>query len=109
MGKGEGRLWSEEEVGGLRKELVHRHTQVFGDVKAEDANRVLKNWEALKVEEKSKRAEADGRKPETLLSGVSAEMPALLEANKISSKAAHVGFDWPDTTGIFEKLTEATH
>jgi len=109
MAKEEGRFSIDDVLDALSNKLINRHPHVFGDVKADDAHQVLKNWEALKVEEKRQRAEADGRKAETLLGGVSAKMPALLEANKISSKAAHVGFDWPDTTGIFEKLTEETH
>ncbi|HET7873164.1 MAG TPA: MazG nucleotide pyrophosphohydrolase domain-containing protein, partial [Terriglobales bacterium] len=46
--------------------------------------------------------------PETYLSGVSSKMPALMEAGKISSRAAHVGFDWPNIEGLFEKLGEET-
>jgi nucleoside triphosphate diphosphatase len=44
-----------------------------------------------------------------LLDDVSTKMPALMEAQKISSKAAHVGFDWPTIAGLFEKLEEETH
>jgi uncharacterized protein YabN with tetrapyrrole methylase and pyrophosphatase domain len=72
----------------------------------------LKNWEALKVEEKRKslqnRGEALQTEPDLLLDGVSSKMPALQEAHKISSKAAHVGFDWPAIQGLFEKLSEET-
>jgi tetrapyrrole methylase family protein/MazG family protein/ATP diphosphatase len=45
-------------------------------------------------------------KPESVLAGVSSAMPALLEAHKLSSRAAHVGFDWPEVGGLFEKLEE---
>jgi uncharacterized protein YabN with tetrapyrrole methylase and pyrophosphatase domain len=48
-------------------------------------------------------------KPELLLEGVSSKMPSLQEAHKISSRAAHVGFDWPQVQGLFEKLSEETH
>ena len=98
----------------LSNKLVDRHPHVFGDVTAETSAEVLRNWEALKAEEKRKRREAGGgkiareHKPESALAGVSAAMPALLEAHKLSSRAAHVGFDWPEVAGLFEKLEEET-
>ena len=46
--------------------------------------------------------------PESALAGVSTAMPALMEAYKLSSRAAHVGFDWPNMDGLFEKLQEET-
>ncbi len=98
----------------LSNKLIGRHPHVFGDVKAEDAAQVLKNWEALKKEEKQRKAAANGQKPiqeqeAGLLDAVSRKMPSLMEAQKISSKAAHIGFDWPDVEGIFEKLAEETN
>jgi MazG family protein len=99
----------------LSNKLVDRHPHVFGSVKAETSSDVLRNWEALKAEEKKKRLEAGGGKtaetgdqPESVLAGVSHAMPALLEAHKLSSRAAHVGFDWPNIAGLFEKLREET-
>ena len=99
----------------LSRKLVDRHPHVFGDVKAETSSDVLRNWEALKAEEKKKRLEEGGGKsakagdnPESALAGVSPTMPALLEGHKLSSRAAHVGFDWPNIQGLFEKLREET-
>jgi MazG family protein len=97
----------------LSNKLIARHPHVFGDVKADDAHTVLKNWEALKTQEKDQKRraqDASGEEPQQqpLLEGVSRKMPALLEAHKISSKAAHVGFDWPEIQGLFEKLREET-
>ena len=99
----------------LAGKLVDRHPHVFGDVKAETARDVLRNWEGLKAEEKKKRLAAGGGKsveadgpPESVLAGVSPAMPALLEAHKLSSRAAHVGFDWPEIQGLFAKLEEET-
>ena len=99
----------------LSKKLVDRHPHVFGDVKAETSSDVLRTWEALKAEMKKKRLEAGGGKqakaedkPESVLAGVSSAMPALLEAHKLSSRAAHVGFDWPNVDGLFDKLHEET-
>ncbi len=96
----------------LSDKLVRRHPHVFGDVTAETSADVLRNWEAIKAEEKKRRLEAGGGKSakteagESVLAGVSAAMPALLEAHKLSSRAAHVGFDWPEIGGLFEKLEE---
>ena len=109
----EGKRFSIDDVlDRLSTKLVDRHPHVFGDVTAETSAEVLRNWEALKAEEKKKRLEAGGGKsatsdsPESVLAGVSSAMPALLEAHKLSSRAAHVGFDWPEIAGLFEKLEE---
>src|SRR6478752_7979336 len=104
----EERLFSIDDVlDALSNKLISRHPHVFGDVKANDSAQVLKNWEALKLQEKRKNLHTEGQPsppPEPLLSGVSSKMPALQEAHKISSKAAHVGFDWPAMQGLLEKL-----
>jgi MazG family protein len=99
----------------LANKLVDRHPHVFGEVKAETSADVLRNWEVLKAEEKKKRLDAGGgkqakddEKAGSVLAGVSSAMPALLEAHKLSSRAAHVGFDWPDMDGLFDKLHEET-
>jgi len=93
----------------LSNKLVDRHPHVFGDVKAETSSDVLRNWEALKAEEKKKRKVAlKGEELDSVLAGVSHAMPALLEAHKLTSRAAQVGFDWPDIEGIFNKLREET-
>jgi nucleoside triphosphate diphosphatase len=104
----------------LSDKLVRRHPHVFGDVEAETSREVLKNWEAIKVQERAQKsatskslAPAGSDNSETapepakpLLASVSSAMPALLEGLKLSNKAAHVGFDWPSIQGIFEKLQE---
>jgi MazG family protein len=99
----------------LSSKLIDRHPHVFGSVKADTSADVLRNWEALKAEEKKKRLAAGGGKrakdkenPESVLAGVSSAIPGLLEAFKLSSRAAHVGFEWPNIEGIFDKLHEET-
>ena len=96
----------------LSSKLVDRHPHVFGDVKADTPHEVLRNWQALKAEEKKKREGADSRRaadhPESVLAGISSAMPSLMEAYKISSRVAHVGFDWPNIEGLFDKLSEET-
>jgi len=115
MAQEEGRFSIDDVLERLSSKLVHRHPHVFGDVKAETSAEVLRNWEAIKAEEKKKRLEAGGgkttkeeAKPESVLAGVSSAIPALLEAYKLSSRAAHVGFDWPNVEGLFDKLSEET-
>lgn len=97
----------------LSQKLIDRHPHVFGDVEAKTSADVLRNWEALKAEEKKKRLEAGGGKSakaaedkQSVLAGVSSAIPALLEAFKLSSRAAHVGFDWPNIESLLEKLHE---
>ena len=95
----------------LSNKLVDRHPHVFGDVKADTPAEVLRNWQALKAEEKKKREGEDSKAathPESVLGGVSSAMPSLMEAYKISSRVAHVGFDWPNIEGLFDKLSEET-
>src|SRR6266568_7741800 len=112
MAQEESRFSIDDVLDRLSSKLVDRHPHVFGDVTAEPSADVLRNWEALKAEEKKKRLEAGGGKAakgeaaESVLAGVSSAMPALLEAHKLSSRAAHVGFDWPEMAGLFEKLEE---
>lgn len=112
MASEENRFSIDDVLDRLSKKLIDRHPHVFGNVTAETSGDVLRNWEALKAEEKKKRLEAGGgnatrqQNPESVLAGVSSAMPALLEARKLSSRAAHVGFDWPEIGGLFEKLEE---
>jgi nucleoside triphosphate diphosphatase len=113
MAREAGLFTMDDVLDSLSNKLVDRHPHVFGNVKADDAEQVLKNWEALKKEEKKrKRARANGAPggaaSERMLDHVSSRMPALMEAQKISSKAAHAGFDWPHIEGLFEKLAEET-
>src|SRR4029077_3223394 len=97
----------------LSAKLVERHPHVFGDVQAETSSEVIRNWEAIKAEEKKKRLAAGGSKsakasdaPQSILAGVSPAMPALLESHKLSSRAAHAGFYWPNVEGMFYKFHE---
>jgi nucleoside triphosphate diphosphatase len=115
MAKEQNTFSIDEVIDRLCDKLVDRHPHVFGGVKAETSSDVLRNWEALKAEEKKKRLEAGGGRSAksddrqgSVVSGVSGAMPALLEAHKLSSRAAHVGFDWPNVQGLFEKLHEET-
>jgi nucleoside triphosphate diphosphatase len=116
MAKEDGSFTIDEVLDRLSQKLIDRHPHVFGDAKADTSSEVLRNWEALKAEEKKKRLVAGGGKankseasPDSILAVVSSGIPALLEASKLSSRAAHVGFDWPNIEGLFEKLREETN
>jgi len=108
MAQEDGNFSIDDVLDRLANKLIGRHPHVFGDVKADTPAEVLRNWEALKAGEKKKRdAEKPGiPEPQSILSGVSSAMPALLEAHKLSSRAANVGFDWPNIDGLFDKLRE---
>lgn len=93
----------------LNAKLIRRHPHVFGEVEAASADAVLRNWEQIKVEEKkAKRSEDNRVNPDmsSLLDDVPRSMPAGLEASKLGSRAAKVGFDWPSVEGLFAKLSE---
>jgi MazG family protein len=112
MAKEQGSFSIDDVLDRLSKKLVDRHPHVFGDVKADTAAEVKRNWDALKDEERRKRLgrEDNGSKEDkrSLLDGISSAMPALLEAHKLSSRAAQAGFDWQNIEGLFEKLQEET-
>jgi MazG family protein len=91
----------------VHEKMVRRHPHVFSDTKAGDSAEVLRNWEAIKAEEKRAAGVASGKGGNTsILAGVSTKAPALMEAHQISTKVARVGFDWTLIKNIFTKLQE---
>src|SRR5271167_921555 len=114
MAKEQGTFSIDDVLDRLSGKLVDRHPHVFGDAKADTSIEVKRNWEALKVEERKKRfgekadAASATKTAPSILAGISSSMPAMLEAHKLSSRAAQVGFDWPDVEGLFDKLGEET-
>jgi uncharacterized protein YabN with tetrapyrrole methylase and pyrophosphatase domain len=109
MAKEDGHFSVDDVLDRLSTKLVTRHPHVFGEVKAETSAQVLRNWEAIKQQERKQREPdrlGEDEKPKSILDGVSSAMPALLEGLKLSNKAAHVGFDWPNIEGLFDKLKE---
>lgn len=77
----------------LNAKLIRRHPHIFGDVKADDSATVLKNWEAIKREEK--RAGAEGKPEPSLLGDIPRSMPAMMEAGKLGSRASKVDLIGP--------------
>jgi ATP diphosphatase len=86
----------------LNAKLIRRHPHIFGDVVASNSADVLRNWDQIKQSEK--KTSTSGQS--SMLDDVPRTMPAVLEAGKLGSRAAKVGFDWPDTDGLFDKLQE---
>src|SRR6266403_5731231 len=91
----------------VHAKMVRRHPHVFADITAGDSAEVLRNWEAIKAEEKRAAGKLKGDAAgASILDGVSTKAPALMEAHQLSTKAARVGFDWQRVEDIFEKLEE---
>ncbi|MBP5420085.1 MAG: nucleoside triphosphate pyrophosphohydrolase [Bacteroidales bacterium] len=84
----------------LTEKLIYRHPHIFGNVEANDAETVSRNWEKLKLKEK------DGNK--TVLSGVPDALPALIKAYRIQGKAKGFGFDCDTPDGVWDKVREET-
>jgi MazG family protein len=85
----------------IADKLVRRHPHVFGDVQVRDADEVVRNWKRIKADERRAKGE-DG----DVLAGVPVALPALVRAEQLGEKAAHVGLDWPDTGGVLAKVEE---
>lgn len=82
----------------IADKMVRRHPHVFGDAHASDANDVKRHWQAVKQAEKKERT--------SLLDGLPKDLPQLARAARIASRAAAVGYDFPDRRMLFDKLTE---
>lgn len=86
----------------IHTKIVHRHPHVFGDVKVDGVGKVLQNWEQLKADER----QANGKAEAGLLDSVPVALPALVQAEEYQKRAARVGFDWPDISGVLDKVCE---
>jgi MazG family protein len=95
----------EDVAAGVSEKLILRHPHVFEDKKLETADDVLSNWDELKKEERKRSGKKEKTK-NSVLDDVPKSFPALIEANKLTKKAARVGFDWENEGQVFEKLDE---
>lgn len=105
IAKENGEFDADEVCRKVYEKMVGRHPHVFGDVLIEDSQTLLKNWEEIKNNEKVQ----SGREfvpKESLLDGIPPSLPAIYEAYQITSKAARVGFDWPEIDEIKDKFLE---
>ncbi len=94
----EGAFTMQDVVDEIVEKLIRRHPHVYGTIEVGTSGEVLQNWEAIKQQEKTERTH--------VLDGVTKGQPALMRAYKLNSKAAKVGFDWPDNEGVWNKITE---
>src|SRR5258708_5459405 len=85
------------------EKMVHRHPHVFADHPAATPGEVLRNWEAIKEEERDRKGKASDA---SMLDSVSRSLPATMEAFQMTTKVSRVGFDWPDVTSVLAKLEE---
>ncbi|GAB60099.1 nucleoside triphosphate pyrophosphohydrolase [Rheinheimera nanhaiensis] len=100
MAKEQGRFEFDDCVAAICDKLERRHPHVFGDVSADNAEAVLKNWEALKSAERKDVGQ------HSVLDNIPQAMPALSRAYKLQKRCANVGFDWPDVQGCWDKVKE---
>ncbi len=90
-------------IDAVSRKMIRRHPHVFADERASTPSEVLRNWEALKAAE---RAEKGHPGDASMLDGVSAGLPAVMEAFQMTTKVSRVGFDWPDAASVLDKLDE---
>lgn len=87
-------------ISGIITKLRRRHPHVWGEVKVQDSDEVVANWEKIKADEKGSTVAA------SLLDGIPLSLPALMRSQKIQERVRRVGFDWPDSNGVKAKLRE---
>ena len=87
-------------IDALSNKMIRRHPHVFGDAVIEDVDAQWRNWEQLKSQE------ATGQKRKSRLEGIPRHLGALQRGQRMQEKAARVGFDWPNVTGVLDKLSE---
>ena len=102
----EGAFTIDDVIHGLNEKLVRRHPHVFGEhAAAGDGGEVQDIWDEVKAAERAAAGEKDAR-PQGLLDSVPRSLPALMQCQKISKRAAKAGFEWPDEAGVWEKVAE---
>lgn len=102
----EGRFTIDDVVRGLNEKLVRRHPHVFGEhARAAGGGEVQDIWDEVKAEERASAGEGDDR-PQGLLDSVPRSLPALMQCQKISKRAAKAGFEWEDVDGVWGKVAE---
>lgn len=106
MAKEEGRFDIGDVVYAITEKLIRRHPHVFGDVVADGADDAQNRWEAIKARERATKAERKGDTAPSLLDDVPQVLPALARAEKLTRRAAKIGFDWPDLQTVRSKVEE---
>ena len=83
-------------LNGICDKLIHRHPHIYGDVEADTEEKVLQNWEQIKLKEGNK----------SVLSGVPTSLPAMVKAYRIQDKVKGVGFEFENSDQVFDKIIE---
>ena len=83
-------------LNGICDKLIHRHPHIYGDVEANTEEKVLQNWEQIKLKEGNK----------SVLSGVPTSLPAMVKAYRIQDKVKGVGFEFENSDQVFDKIIE---
>jgi len=105
MAEEEGSFGFDDVATAIAEKMIRRHPHVFGDDSVADAAAQTGAWERQKAEERARKAEAEGRTA-SVLEGVSSALPALMRSVKLQRRAARVGFDWPETAQVLDKIAE---
>jgi len=88
-------------IAAICDKMTRRHPHVFGNDGADSPDKVVRNWEAIKAQERGEKSEDN-----SALAGVAFALPALLRAQKLQKRASRSGFDWPDADGPKAKIAE---
>jgi MazG family protein len=102
MATEENKFRIDDSIDAIVQKLIRRHPHVFADGSAKTSDDVKRRWDEIKADEKK----AKGEPVRGLLESIPRNLPALIEAQQISSKAAGVGFDWENAEQVLEKLDE---
>ena len=84
----------------ITRKLIRRHPYVFSEKRDHSSKEQMDQWEEIKQEER------ELKKQSGILDGIAINLPALKRSQKIQKRAAKVGFDWPDSKGVFKKIKE---
>ena len=84
----------------ITQKLIRRHPYVFSENRDHSSEEQMDQWEEIKKEER------ELKKQSGILDGIAQNLPALKRSQKIQKRAAKVGFDWPDSKGVFKKIKE---
>lgn len=105
MAAEEGRFDFGDVVQSITEKLIRRHPHVFGEQAARDAGGAKARWDDVKEDERKKKAEKRAGEP-SVIDDVPMVLPSLARAEKLTKRAAKVGFDWPDVPAVMAKVTE---
>lgn len=93
-------------VEAVTAKMIRRHPHIFSDVKVDNAEAVLSNWEAIKKQEKAEKGSSAEDAQLSIMGKLPPTLPALMKAEKVQQKAHRVGFDWADIEGPKQKIAE---